>query len=137
MLSKISNFAILGQKWLCWRSLGGEGKFFLPKNHFSRRFGPWGSFLSKNFVFEKSPPKLKRELKGIVMPMRIFLLALSIPTFSFPIEWRWFHQNRSILKIAAKIEGEFQTTPAPKKNFFWVKKKALIETRILVPHMPT
>ena len=69
--------------------------------------------------------------------MRIFLLALSIPTFSFPIEWRWFHQNRSILKIAAKIEGGVPNHTRAQKNFFWVEKKALIETRILVPHMPT
>ena len=91
----------------------------------------------KKFFFEKSPPKLKRELKTIVVPTRIFLLALSIPTFSFPIEWRWFHQNRSILKIAAKIEGGVPKHTCTQKKFFWVKKKALIETRILVPHMPT
>ena len=108
-----------------------------PKNHFSRRFGPWGSFLSKKFFFRKIAAKTERELKTIVVPMRIFLLALSIPTFSFPIEWRWFHQNRSILKIAAKIEGGVPNHTCAQKNFFWVKKKALIETRILVPHMPT
>ena len=56
--------------------------------------------------------------------LKIFSLALSIPTFQFLIEWRWFHRNRSILKIAAKIEGGVPNHTRAQKKFFLGEKES-------------
>ena len=38
----------------------GGGQDFFAQKHFSRRFGPWGSFLSKNFFFGKIAAKTEK-----------------------------------------------------------------------------
>ena len=92
-------------------------------------------FFRRNFFLCTPGGTTGRELG--TNPRRIFSLALFFSYFSI--------SDRMTL-VSSKSEhfenrrqnwgGSSKPHPCPKK-FFWVKKKALIETRILVPHMPT